>query len=612
MAIKIVDSARLDGALTATADAIRAKTGDSADITFDMDDGFAEVVEAISEKQIISWHQCPQLVKDYLAYITEHPYSPSDYTYSVIANYAPATPAASNTKPIGKTVDGITFYNNEPNVATPFATANEAGTLTTLDRMRWINTTATNVRDLGGWLCDGGTVKYGKLIRGGQCSASDRNVLVNECGVRVDLNLRGRSEAGGATVSPLGSDIIFYLFDNYAWYDISNKTLWRQMIRAVFDSVARNEPLYFHCAAGADRTGTLACILEALLGMSQSNIDADYELTSFHAGTSTDAAARRRNEAEWQGLINSIKAVPLVGGLTDTFRNRAVSFAISLGFTADEINAFRKAMIDGTPETIAPTTTTYTVTNTLSNVTSDNADVSATQYQPYKAVITPTAGKVINSIIVTMGGVDITDQVFNGEKTNAFISITKQLSHCAIDYVPGTFVGQAFVGRLTADTLYTLDGATIIITMGGVDVTTQYYSNGMIAIPSVTGNLVITATAIQSSVTINPNIVAGGFAHAVGDDIRNIDTSSAYSRSDIIDVSNFNKVNIIYNGSATGSLTMYIYFAGDDYLIDSGTSWLYSVTPYKSFDIPAGTKYIRFRGYTELFRDKDDFVITAS
>lgn len=45
---KVVDSARLDGALTATADAIRGKTGSADGIQWDADTGFAAAVDAIT------------------------------------------------------------------------------------------------------------------------------------------------------------------------------------------------------------------------------------------------------------------------------------------------------------------------------------------------------------------------------------------------------------------------------------------------------------------------------------------------------------------------------------------------------------------------------------
>ena len=50
---KLVDSTRLDGALTATANAILSKTGGSSPLTWDMDDGFSDDIAAISTGGVI-------------------------------------------------------------------------------------------------------------------------------------------------------------------------------------------------------------------------------------------------------------------------------------------------------------------------------------------------------------------------------------------------------------------------------------------------------------------------------------------------------------------------------------------------------------------------------
>ena len=92
----------------------------------------------------VTWHQCPEAVRNYLDNVT---YDPNDYTTSQIADYAPATAVVANTKPIGETVDGVTYYNEVPNMETPFASENVAGTVKPLDRLRWIHTKTANVRD---------------------------------------------------------------------------------------------------------------------------------------------------------------------------------------------------------------------------------------------------------------------------------------------------------------------------------------------------------------------------------------------------------------------------------------------------------------------------------
>lgn len=469
----------------------------------------AAAVRALSGSEAVEWHQCPEAVRNFIANVT---YDPGDYSTSQIANYAPATAVVSNYRPIGKTLGGKTYYNQVPGVETPFAATGKAGTLKPLDFLRYIQTNTWNVRDLGGWACDGGTVKYGLLFRGGEPSSADYNVLVKELGIKYDLNLRGSSEAPW-TKSPLGDDVYFVKAEAYNWYSLTNAEAWQINLRCVFDAVTHGQPVYFHCAAGADRTGTLACVLEGLLGMSQSDIDKDYELTTFYSGSDTDANARRRNETEWKGLISAINAKS-----GSTFRDKCVTFAAELGFTAAEINAYRKAMIDGTPETVTPDIATFAVTNTLSGAATDNTAVEAIQYQPYTAQITAGDGKAIGSVRVTMGGADITADVWRGEETNLYRRVTLKLSGCSCDNTLQRVIdGQSYGATLTPDADYTLDGAAVRITMGGNDVS-NYYSGGKIAIARVTGDIQITVSAVESAVT-TPNILvdsfkAGGVSHA--------------------------------------------------------------------------------------------------
>lgn len=451
--------------------------------------------------EALEWHQCPELVRNYLANVT---YDPADYSASQIANYAPGTAVTSNYRPIGKTIGDKTFYNLVPGVAHPFAVGKQAGTLKPLDFLRYIQTNTWNVRDLGGWSCDGGTVKYGLLFRGGEPSTADYNVLVGELGIKYDLNLRGSSEATW-TKSPLGDDVYFVKADAYNWYSLANTDAWRINLRCVFDAVVHGEPVYFHCAAGADRTGTLACVLEGLLGMSQSDIDKDYELTTFYSGSDTDANARRRNEDEWKGLIAEINAKS-----GNTFRDKCVTFAAELGFTSAEINAYRKAMIDGSPETVTPSISAFSVTNTLSGASSNNSDTAATQYQPYEATITAQDGKTISAVTIKMGGVDITSEVWQGDETELYRKVKLNLSNCSTDNTLLRVIdGQSYGANIAPDAGYTLDGATVTITMGGVDVS-NYYSGGKIAIPRVTGNLEITISTVESGAT-TPNILADAF-----------------------------------------------------------------------------------------------------
>lgn len=355
------------------AKAIRAKNGGSTKYKVSAMAAAISAIQTGIDSATYTWDQRRVEVKNFLENVT---YDPSDYSVSKVADYYTGSGLNSN-YPVGKTVDigsaaatvqqsdaysgrmysfsgsgSVGFYNAVPNVYSPVNivrnnTVQASYLLYPTGALRMLYVPGTfNVRDLGGWACDGGTVKYGLLIRGGRLLESSKTVCLEQLGIKCDLDLRGTAEAG-ITQSPLGDTVDFVCATNYNWYSISDKETWKTNLMCVIDHVIKNEPVYFHCTAGADRTGTLACVLEAILGMSQSDIDKDYELTSFYSGIDSDANARRRNESEWKGLINAINALS-----GDTFRDKAVTFARQCGVPVSKLNAFRAAMINGTPETL--------------------------------------------------------------------------------------------------------------------------------------------------------------------------------------------------------------------------------------------------------------------
>lgn len=350
-------------------------------------------VEHIQQKLDISWHQCPKGIKDFIENVR---YNPNDYTYSYVRNYLNEGSAKENTKPIGFTVEDKTFFNETPNKSTPFSLKNTAGTVTPLDRLRWINTNAGNVRDLGGWNANGGTVKYGMLYRGGEISAKDRDVLAGELGIRRELNLRGTETDN--TESVLGSEIYFLRPQKFPQYTLNNSNIYNTL-KFVFDGVYHNEPVYFHCYAGADRTGTLAFILEAMLGMNESDIDKEYELTMF----CNDSLERTRDNPEYyKALID--EANKLEGG---TLEEKIIIYALENGFSVGQINDFRRKMIEGTPQVL------YSVTSNLTGCLSDNK-TTVVFNNKYKASLTASAGYTLSGakVTVTMGGADITADVY--------------------------------------------------------------------------------------------------------------------------------------------------------------------------------------------------------
>ena len=288
-------------------------------------------------------------------------------------------------------------------------------------------------------------------------------------------------------------------------------TLWQAYLRCVIDAVTHREPVYFHCTAGADRTGTLACVLEGILGMSQSDIDKDYELTCFYSGTGTDSDARRRNENDWTGLINAINAVP-----GDSFRDKCVHFAVgTCGMSMADINAFRAAMTNGTPETLH---WYQPITTTLTDCTISNSSVQVEYGEAYTATINPDAGKEMDTITVMMGGVDITASAVSGTaisiaKVTGAVTITATASVPSVSYSimlnltnvassnSRTTIseGKPYTTTLSPTGTYKKLG-TITVTMGGADISASAVSGSTVSIASVTGDIVITCAAVITNI----------------------------------------------------------------------------------------------------------------
>ena len=77
-------------------------------------------------------------------------------------------------------------------------------------------------------------------------------------------------------------------------------------------------------------------------------------------------------------------------------------------------------------------------------------------------------------------------------------AITTILTGCTISNDAASITeGESYSATLTAADGYTLDGATVSVTMGGTDITASAYSDGVISIAAVTGDIVINAEAVE-------------------------------------------------------------------------------------------------------------------
>lgn len=235
-------------------------------------------------------------------------------------------------------------------------------------------------------------------------------------------------------------------------------------------------------------------------------------------------------DALWH--VNKIEQFdPLGNGITKVEFLRVSSLA------AIE-NAYKNGQTDMSA-IVPPEPETFNVEINLTNIRSTASSTSIEEGKPFETILTTASGYRIGNIVVTMGGQDITAQVFtaDADNTSGTISIPAvtddvtivgrgvkkqydvvlQLTHITSS-ADDTNVeeGETFTAILDADTGYKID--SIVVTMGNTDITSQTIggvkvwqpnannSGGTITIAGVTDEVNIVASAVQASipyVTIN-------------------------------------------------------------------------------------------------------------
>ena len=273
----------------------------------------------------------------------------------------------------------------------------------------------SNIRDLGGWNADGSFVNYGKIYRGNQLNGYGNwgNNKLTENGLKtfkedlkikteIDLRTQDKDDAN-QTVNFVDASLPYYKYTIGQYTDILEPTVWnalphdgntpadstenkndarrlsyatgnavrnenamRRSLKSIFEVLAdeRNYPVYIHCNAGADRTGTVAFLINGLLGVSEADLIRDYELTSF----SSVSGLRYRSEikngdfTEIGVMKNDYDNFVAFGALMNAIKNNygaeggTLSYAIEnfltdyVGVSHEDIESLKRIMIsDYTP-----------------------------------------------------------------------------------------------------------------------------------------------------------------------------------------------------------------------------------------------------------------------
>ena len=197
-----------------------------------------------------------------------------------------------------------------------------------------------NLRDLGGWTGLGGRkVKTGVLYRSAQlASVKDKKAFREKYGIVTDLDLRQPKDLVDLKgVSPLGHSVRLVNMSAPTYQHFGkpeNRAYFAQVFRTILAD--KNRPLLFHCAKGADRTGSIAFLLNGLLGVGEDDLVLDWEVTAFFNPNPKFAPADRIDK-----MVEMMKAEPGA-----TWTDKFVSYAKSCGILDAEIAHFRNLMLE--------------------------------------------------------------------------------------------------------------------------------------------------------------------------------------------------------------------------------------------------------------------------
>ncbi|MDO4856829.1 MAG: tyrosine-protein phosphatase [Thermoguttaceae bacterium] len=228
-------------------------------------------------------------------------------------------------------------------------------TFTTLDRFpRFMSSVwIMNFRDLGGGVnADGKKVRQGLVYRSAalhrnaytkdpRAQSKDemlyffRDVLKLKC----EFDLRGvnetqaRWDAGEPKLEPDFRRINFPM----GAYNLKSDGVKKYLVQ-IFHTMATEDvfPMFFHCAGGADRTGTVGVMLDGVIGRDDQTIIDQYELTTLCGHT-------RMRICRLPGILfSNLKEF----GPDEPIRVQVVKYLLSIGVPQEEIDAVHSRLVE--------------------------------------------------------------------------------------------------------------------------------------------------------------------------------------------------------------------------------------------------------------------------
>ena len=162
--------------------------------------------------------------------------------------------------------------------------------------------------------------------------------IANEVlGMKSDIDLRSADECWGMTGSPLGDKVKWWHYSILPYARMANPEV-KENIKHIFKVFLdeKNYPIDFHCIGGADRAGSVAFLVGAVLGMSDDDLDKDWDFTCFVYESQSFG-----HKSRFDKLRAVFDAYP-----GNTTREKVEAYLGELGFTDADFNKLRSLLLE--------------------------------------------------------------------------------------------------------------------------------------------------------------------------------------------------------------------------------------------------------------------------
>ena len=170
-------------------------------------------------------------------------------------------------------------------------------------------------------------------------TAAEQRIITDYLKVKLDVDLRNSNGSGRNDAKQPITSIGYKHSAFNGWTDLQNSSKIKDVMSAIMTSVCNGEAVYIHCFAGADRTGYICMLLEAVCGVSEKDCTIDYELTSFSCVGIRDRCSKVKSSYMKDGLpyIEKYRG--------NDFQEKATNILLDAGISQKQIDDFKAAMV---------------------------------------------------------------------------------------------------------------------------------------------------------------------------------------------------------------------------------------------------------------------------